>query len=122
MVTVLDLKADVKSYTWEVITENDDAVGAGALDKARLWLRARLNGAGIDFNPTAEDTDPVIARIIIAYALYQLYSYADQESVAADKKADALELIGAYISTAAAGDPAAARPAVGSVAKPEKKA
>jgi hypothetical protein len=127
MLTVTDLKAEIKSIRWEILTENDDSVGEGCLDKARLWLRARLSGAGIVFDPTTETNDPIIRRIIIAYALYQLYSYAEQESSAADKKADALELIASYLSVAAAGNPAsseqsaaASRPA-GAIAVPTRE-
>lgn len=122
MLSAIDLKAELKTYNWEILTENQDSVGEGCLDKARLWLRARFSAAGIVYNPTSEDADPIIRRIIIAYALYQLYSYAEQESAAADKKADALELIGAYVSSAAGGDVNAqgSRP-IGAISSPKRE-
>ncbi len=96
-VTLTDLKAELKSNAYAMLTGGDDAVGERALEKSRIWLKARLTEIGIE----PDESDTVIQQIVLKRALYELYSYAEQESVAADKRDDALELIGGYINRAA---------------------
>lgn len=87
------LKAELKPHAYEMLTGGDDAAGERALERARVWLTARLTEAGL----AADEADPVIGQILLKYALYELYSYAEQEGLAKDKKDDALELIGGYL-------------------------
>ena len=95
-VTVSDLKENIRSHNYMVLTDGDDELGTRALEKARVWLTARLTEINFEF-PFNED-DSVIREIIINRALYELYSLSDQETVASDKKANARELLSGYIS------------------------
>ena len=91
LVTVLDLRSEIKSYTYEQLTEGDDAVAERAIDKARIWVGAKLARiSGVEFD---EDSDSTDFNIILKRALYELYSYGEMESVATDKKNDAFELL-----------------------------
>lgn len=123
MLTVDDLKAEIKGYSLDVLTDGNDDVVIGALETSRVWVKARLAGAGIVFDPDLEDSDEVVRRIVVSYALYRLYSYAEQEGVASDKKSDAAELMASYLSAAAARDPVAvpAKPS-GAITKTKRKA
>ncbi len=111
------LKAELKPHAYEMLTGGDDAAGERALERARVWLTARLTEAGL----AADEADPVIGQILLKYALYELYSYAEQEGLAKDKKDDALELIGGYLSRPAGSpDGGKAGPAI-AVSVPERK-
>lgn len=116
-VTLNDLKAELKANTFGMLTGGSDAVGERCLDKARIWLRARLTEVEVE----PDEEDDVVREILLKYALYELYSYAEQESVAVDKKDDALELIGGYINRNAGAKQAEDRRSspVISVSKPE---
>jgi len=123
MLTIDDLKAEVKGYSLAVLAEGDDTVVEGCLETARVWIKARLSGAGIVYAAALADSDDVVRRILLSYALYRLYSYAEQESVAHDKKTDAAELMSAYLAADAGRDPTTlpGKPA-GAIAKPRRKA
>ncbi len=95
--TVTDLKNEISNYRYNVLTNNDDTLGTRALERARTWLTARL--AEVDEDVDEEDT--VVRQVLLKYALYELYSYGEQEEVASDKKDDALELLSAYVSRTA---------------------
>ncbi len=96
LVTASDLKENIREHNYMVLTDGDDSLGTRALEKARVWLTARLTEISFVF-PFDED-DTVIREIIINRALYELYALSDQETVASDKKANARELIAGYIS------------------------
>ena len=68
-VTADDLVKEVKGYNWDL-----------------------LNG-------TYNEEDEIQRLILIKRALYELYSYAEQEAVAEDKKEDAMELLKAYLGS-----------------------
>lgn len=87
MVLVEDLKKEVKNYNWDVLVEGEAA--ERALDKARIWIKAKL----IQVNALYDEEDPIIAEALLKRALYELYSFAENEDVAKDKKEDAIELL-----------------------------
>lgn len=88
-VSVEDLKAEITSYNFSMITGGDDDVAKRALVKATMWAKAKvLHVAGV-FDPSSE----INREIVIKRALYELYSYAENEAVARDKKDDAFELL-----------------------------
>lgn len=119
MVTLDDVKAELKPHSYNMLTGGDDTFAERALEKSRIWLTARLTEAGLAPN----EEDEVQRQIIIKYALYELHSSAEQEAVAKDKKDDALELIGAYLSRTAgskAGDANVSAPPEASVVKPRR--
>ena len=95
-VTVSDLKERIKQHNYMVLTDGDDAIGERSIETARTWLMARLTEIGFEF--PFDETDQVIREIIINRSLYELYAYAEQETVANDKKQNARELIEGYIS------------------------
>lgn len=84
-----ELRQEIKGYNYETITGGDDAVAERCLDKAEVWLKAKLRtyGIGIDLD------NPIIKEALIKRALYELYSYAENEEVARDKAKDAVELL-----------------------------
>jgi hypothetical protein len=121
--TVNDLKGEIKDYNYKVLTSGDDAVAARALEKATLWAQAKVIAAQGFFDP-----DVAINReIVLKRALYELYSHAENESVAQDKKEDAMELLRAaygnsidaagYQAGAAGGGTSQSPVAIGSVKK-----
>lgn len=118
-VTLDDLKGELKASTYGMLTGEDDTVGERSLEKARVWLKARLAEVGVD----PDESDSVVRQILLKYALYELYSYAEQEAVAADKKDDALELISGYINRSAgakSNEGRSAAPSI-SVSTPERE-
>lgn len=91
-VTVEDLKNEIKDYNYSILTDGDDSVAKRAIEKGELWVKGKI----IQANGLYDDGNGIIRLIIIKRALYELYSYAENESVAEDKKEDAMELLKAY--------------------------
>ena len=119
-VSVEALKSEIKGYNYEVITGGDDAVAQRAIEKAELWAKAKIIQAKGEW----DDENEIIKLIVIKRALYELYSYAENEAVAQDKKEDAMELLKAYYGNAidasgyTSGSPDAQKPlAIGAVKK-----
>lgn len=107
-VTVNDLKTDLKTYNYQVLTEGDDLIAARALHKATIWAEAKVIAAAGYFDPETE----INREIVLKRAAYELYSYAENEAVAEEKKADAEELLIAVYGSrvASSGDTAAQAP------------
>lgn len=95
-VTVEDLKKEIKDYNLRVITDGDSTVVQRAIEKAVVWAQAKVTAASGSFDEGKE----VNRLIVIKRALYELYSYAENESVAQDKREDALELLKAVYGDA----------------------
>ena len=95
-VTVSDLKLEIKSYNYNLLTGGDDDIALRAIHKAEIWCRAKVIAAGSFFDPEAE----INREIVIKRALYELYSYAENEIVARDKREDALEILKASYGSA----------------------
>jgi hypothetical protein len=89
VVTVSDLKAEIKIYNYNVLTGGDDDIAGRAIHKATMWCEAKVVAAGAVFDPSL----PINREIVIKRALYELYSYAENEEVARDKREDALEML-----------------------------
>ena len=98
-VTVNDLKTDLKSYNYNVLTEGDDLIAERALHKATIWAEAKVIAAAGYFDPGTE----INREIVLKRAAYELYSYAENEAVADEKKADAEELLIAVYGSIVAG-------------------
>ncbi len=92
MITIADLKKEIKKYNYDVLTGSDDSVGTDCIGKANIWIIAKLRKCGVvvDFD------DSVVKLAVIKRALYELYAYAENEDIALDKKEDAIELLRAY--------------------------
>lgn len=95
-VTVDDLKNEIKSYNLEVLTEGDSTVIQRAIERAVIWAKAKVIAASGHFD---EDTE-INKLIVVKRALYELYSYGENEKVAQDKKEDAMELLRAVYGDA----------------------
>lgn len=95
-ITVQDLKDDIKAYNYEILTGGDDQVALKALEKAEVWARAKLIQARAEW----DENDPALRLAMLKRALYELYSSAENEAVAADKKEDAMELLRARYGNA----------------------
>lgn len=87
--TVEELKGEIKGYNYETLTGGDDSVAEGCIQKADIWIRAKLRkcGAVPDF------TDDIDKAVLVKRTLYELYSYAENEDIAKDKKQDAYDLL-----------------------------
>ena len=95
-VTVEDLRNEIKDYNLEVLTEGDSTVIARAIERATIWAKAKVVAASGVFD---EDTE-INKLIVVKRALYELYSYGENERVAQDKKEDAMELLRAVYGDA----------------------
>lgn len=95
VITASDLKAEIKDYNYQMLTGGDDAVAVRAVEKATLWAMAKVIATGRTF-----DASPINRAIVLKRALYELYSYGENEAVAQDKKEDALELLRAAYGSA----------------------
>lgn len=76
-VTADDLVKEVKDYNWDLLTDGNPSVADRSLDKARIWLKAKMIAADGTYN----EEDEIQRLILIKRALYELYSYAEQEAV-----------------------------------------
>lgn len=95
-VTIADLKKEIAVYNYELLTGEDDTVAERAIQKAVIWAQAKVTAASGFFDGETE----VNRQIVIKRALYELYSYAENEAVAQDKKEDAMELLRAVYGDA----------------------
>ena len=91
-----DLARDVKGYSWDVLTDGNPGVAERCISKARVWLMAKMKAA----RGVYDEDDEIQRLILIKRALYELYSHAEQEAVAQDKKEDAMELLKAHLGSA----------------------
>lgn len=95
-ITVDDLKREIKGYNYEVLTGGIDEPALRAIEKAETWAKAKIIQAKGDY----DEDDEIIRLAIIKRALYELYSSAENEAVAQDKKEDAMELLRARFGNA----------------------
>ena len=95
-ISVQDLKDEIKDYNYEVLTGGDDTVAQRCIDKAEVWAKAKL----IQAKAVYDEADEILRLAVIKRALYELYSQAENESVASDKKEDAMELLRARFGNA----------------------
>lgn len=87
-----------------------DAGCASAIEHARAYVAAFLSR----YKKTFDETHSSISRAVELMTLYELYSRKENESVAADKKAQAEELLASSFGAGASGGGASgASPASG---------
>lgn len=89
MALIDELKEEIKDYNYETLTNGDDAVAERCITKAQVWLKTKLRTYGVD----VDLDNQVIKQALIKRALYELYSYAENEEVARDKARDAIDLL-----------------------------
>jgi hypothetical protein len=89
MITVDYLKTQIKGYNFETLTGGDDPVAAECIRKAEVWIRAKLRKCGVE----PDFTDEIDKEALTKRALYELYSFAENEDIAKDKKQDAYDLL-----------------------------
>ncbi|MGD1832502.1 MAG: hypothetical protein ACPKOP_04065 [Sphaerochaetaceae bacterium] len=87
--SVADLKAELQDYNYQMLTGGDDDVASRALAKAVIWAKAKVIAVNGTFDPDTE----INRELVLKRALYELYSYAENEAVARDKRDDAFELL-----------------------------
>lgn len=95
-VTAADIREEVKAYNFEVLTGGDMSSVDRAIEKGRIWAKAKVLAAGDVF----DEEDEICRQVVIKRALYELYSSAENEAVARDKKEDAMELLRAKYGNA----------------------
>ncbi len=93
MVSIEDFKKEIKDYNLNMLTGGDVSVIQRSIDKAVAWIKAKskVDNFVIDFD------DPIIDEVLLKRGLYELYSYAENELIAKDKKQDAYELLKGYL-------------------------
>ncbi len=89
MLTWLELQKEVPFEVWRAIVGYEEELGNRFLEKARIWLIARVAPC----QATIDENDPAIRQIIINRALYEMYAYVDKEELALNRKEDAMELL-----------------------------
>ncbi len=89
MITVDYLKTQIKEYNFEVLTGGNDAVAQSCIQNADLAIRAALRSCGVE----PDYTDDIDTAALTRLSLYELYSYAENEAIAADKRRDAFDLL-----------------------------
>jgi len=89
MITVDELKKELNERNYRMLTGGDDAVAERALIKAKAWIVARFKKCGreVDFE------DELVREAVLKRALYELYSFSENEKIASDKKEDAEDLL-----------------------------
>lgn len=89
--TWVDLKEEVPDEVWQSVTLGEDTLGDRFLDRARVWLSARLIPCGVD--SWDEDNDQIIRQALLYRAQYELYAFVEKEELAFDKRDAAEELL-----------------------------
>lgn len=89
MITTDYLKTQIKGYNFETLTGGDDSVADECIRKAEVWVRAKLRKCGVE----PDFTDEIDKESLTKRALYELYSFAENEDIAKDKKQDAYDLL-----------------------------
>lgn len=100
MVTLEDLKRELSERDYRMLTGGDDAVAERALTKARIWVVSQFKRCGT----TPDFEDEIVREAVLKRALYELYSYAENEKVARDKKEDARELLEGVLGDCVGGE------------------
>jgi hypothetical protein len=98
-ITIEDLKRELSERDYRMLTSGDDAVAERAISKARVWVIARFKRCGE--KPDFEDE--IVREALLKRALYELYSYAENEKTAQDKKEDADDLLKGVLGDCAGG-------------------
>jgi hypothetical protein len=114
-ITVTDLKSELSERNYRMLTQEDDSIAERALTKAKGWVLSRFRAYGED--PSWEDD--IVREATLKRALYELYAYAENEKVAADKRQDAIDLLGGILGRNA-DDADGGKVATGSVKSGEK--
>lgn len=117
MITVTDIKNEITERNYRMLTQGDDSIAERALVKAKGWVLSRFRA----YNADPAWSDDIVREATLKRTLYELYSYAENEKVAADKRQDAIDLLGGVLGRAAGGD-SGGSVATGSVKSGEKPA
>ncbi|OHD80486.1 MAG: hypothetical protein A3J97_10695 [Spirochaetes bacterium RIFOXYC1_FULL_54_7] len=87
-----DLKNELSEYQYAALTGGDDAVATRCIERAQIWIKAKATKAGIAL-ADIDWTDDIIDQALLNRALYEMYSRGENENIAKDKKANAVELL-----------------------------
>ena len=98
MITTKELKEEIGTYQYAILTGDDDKNGKRALSKARIWVQSRFLACGKDISKI-EWNNELVKEALLKRASYELYSMREQESIAKDKKEDAIELLAGLLGT-----------------------
>jgi hypothetical protein len=99
MISVEDLKAQLKEYNYNALCDSDDDVALRCIENAVVYIKAKLKNctSEVDFE------DDVVRQALIKRALYELYAYAENEQLADDKKQAAIEILRGYFGDCVSG-------------------
>ncbi|MDA3835301.1 MAG: hypothetical protein PF495_18100 [Spirochaetales bacterium] len=89
-ITIAELKKNISENSYYNVTGRSDAVAENAITIAKDWVAIKYDRAGVDLD---FDADYIAARAALNYAIYFLYLRHENEEVAADKRAAAIDLL-----------------------------
>jgi hypothetical protein len=103
MIAVADLIADVGEFqynniTHEIFDESEYPIGERCIEKAKVWIESRF----LFCKQTITDIDwddSAIKEAHLKRALYELWSFGEFESVAADKRMDSIEILAGLLGS-----------------------
>ena len=101
MIAIDDLKAELTPYNYQMLTQNADSIAQRAIEKATIWVKAKFAKCGKE--PDFEDS--LVKEAVLKRALYELYSFSEQEEKARDKKEDAEVLLEGLFGSCAKDSP-----------------
>ena len=85
---------EITARDYRMLTDGaNDTVGLRCVEKALTWVLAKHMACGKD----ADLTSDLVIEAWIKRALYELYSFAENEKVAQDKAEDALTYLSALL-------------------------
>ena len=93
MVTIDDLKEDVGTSAYRMLTRDDDSVAERAIEKAIIWVKAKFARCGRE----PDFQNEFVLEAVLKRAAYELWSMSEAEGKAEDKKEDAEVLLEAVL-------------------------
>ncbi len=106
MISVEDLKKELGSYTYEILTQDNDEVARRAIHKAKVWIEAMFMKCS-----KKPDFDNEIVKLAwMERTLYELYAIREQEEKAMDKKENAQEILSGILGDCAKEDKSTRNP------------
>jgi len=97
IITINDLKKELTAQDYGTLSFDDKEVAGRAIRKAVIWTYGKVKSTGNEYDETGE----VIRDIVLKRAVYELFSYAGQESRAKAKEEDAADLLETYFGAIA---------------------
>ncbi|MDR0455846.1 MAG: hypothetical protein LBH20_04075 [Treponema sp.] len=115
IITIADLKKELTPSDYNTISFDDKDVAERAIHKAVIWVYGKVKSTGGEY----DETNEVIRDIVLKRAVYELFSYVNNESRAKAKEQDAADLIETYFGSISTKYDEGPGPAAGAIAGAE---